>query len=220
MNEFPKSIFLFYIVGKIENQDFLEWLSYDQISTAPLELIPENCETDVDIYFYGFTTSKKISKEFMKLRNKDKIISFEKSATEYFTDEEEFKTFQRQFRTCEIVKVSLGTKVIKNKKIDCLNIDMYLTQFEKEFICTSFEGLDDRTYNAFEEIQNVNVIFGCLSSKIKNALCNIGFIDFIYYLKNSYGEESNDSIPIVEMDELSVLIDYFGELFEGGMSKI
>ena len=221
MNELPEFIYLFYITGPLENKDFYDWLYHDKISISPDGTICSEKLDDTDdeqeIFFYGYTTSKKIAKDFIRERNPKKIRGIKKSMNEYFSDPSEFEKFEREFRICKIIRKDLITRNYSNPK-DFSNIQLCVTEFESEFISTSFEGLDDRWHNAYLEIPNVDIIFGCLTKKLKNHLVNIGFIDFIKYIKILYSSTEGD-VPGAYMDEFQIFFDYFKELFIGGETE-
>lgn len=222
MNNLPEYIYLFYIVGVIENEEFYDWLYHDKISTSPdgeicTDIVGDDPEED--IFFYAYTTSKKIAKDFISERNPKKIRGIRKSIVEYFSDYSEFEKFERDFRICKLLRDTLTTRSYsKNKDNPVTEISLCITQFEKEFINTSFEGIDDRWYCAYMEIQKADIIFGCMTKKCKNNLLNIGFIDFIKNIKLIYSTTSED-VPGMYLDEFKIFFDYFKELFIGGENE-
>lgn len=212
-----KDIFLVYIVGEIENDEFKDWLDSDKESTSPLELLPDQY-SEMNIWFYGFTTSKKLIKKFMEIRNKDKMIVFRKSMKEYFPTEEEFEKFRRQFRTCEIIDATVTTRSFEEGKVKDITVPIVLTRFEYEFIEISFEGFDDAAYRAYEQLDEMQIIFKCLDKKQKRALYDAGIPAFVLYLKEIYGS-TEVATQIAALDELYALLDYFYDLFKGGIKK-
>lgn len=215
MNDLPKYIYLFYIVGGLKNADFYEWLCEDNISISPDEkILSDIINSDVEnIFFYAYTTSKKIANDFISERNPKKIQGIKKSIDLYFSDYSEFEKFERNFFNCKIVRDTFITRnYSKRKDNPVIEIPMCITKFEKNFIDISFEEMDDRYYNAFLEISNIDIIFGCLTNKIKNNLLNIGFIDFIKYIKLLYTTVTDD-LPSIYLDDFKIFLDYFEELF-------
>ena len=222
MSKLPKYIYLFYIVGEVDNKEFYDWLYHDKISISPDGEIAQDVisdDPDEDIFFYAYTTSKKLANEFTEERNPRKIRGIRKSVDEYFTDYSEFEKFEREFRICKLLRDTLTTRSYSKKKDSPVtDISLCITEFEKEFISTSFEGLDDRQYNAFTEMNHIDMIFGCLTNKAKRNLLNAGIIDFIKYIKILYTTTSED-IPGSYMDEFKIFFDYFKELFIGGEAE-
>lgn len=212
-----KDIFLVYIVGEIENSELKDWLDSDKESTSPLELLPDQY-AEMDIWFYGFTRSKKLIKRFMEIRNKNKMVVFRKSMKDYFSSEDEFEKFRSQFRTCEIIDTTVTTRSLEKGKANDIVIPIVLTRFEYEFIEISFEGFDDAAYEAYDQLDKMEIIFECLNEKTKRTLYDAGISKFVLYLKEIYGS-SVVADQIVALDELHVLLNYFYDLFEGGIKK-
>lgn len=223
MSKTPKYIYLFYIIGGVTNIDLLEWLNYDKLQSDSVTILKDTEEEDAEnegIYLYAFTTSKRMAKEFQRTRNSKKFIMIMKNFDECFGTEEEFEKFQRKYRHNVIKEEKLSTRNY-SPKINCGSVDISLcvTQFESEYINTSFEGLDDRYYVAFEQLSNTDIVFGCLTEKVKKNLQQIGFVRFIRFLQTLYGS-TNEEVDTACLDEVQILFNYFGELFiEGEQSE-
>lgn len=215
-----KKIYLVYIIGDISNDELKEWLDSDKETDTDFDILPENY-MDENIWFYGFTTSKKQIKNFMCIRNEKKFLVLERYCGYLFKDDTSFAKFKRRFRKCEMVNCQIFTRGNDDGKTTANTYDLTLTEFEQEFINISFEAFDDRSYELSEELSKIDLIFGCMTSKMKMYMKEVGFVDFIIYLKMLY--QDTDSVatefPTTAIDELVILINYFGELFKGGIKE-
>lgn len=217
----PEYIYLFYIVGGMENTELYDWLSQYKESSSENGKICIDIDSNIEenIFFYGYTTSKKLAKSFISERNQSKITCIRKSSYGSFSDYSEFEKFEKEFRICKILTHTMVTrKHSKNDGDHIASVTLTITEFEREFMDISFEGIDDRWYDAYNEIQKADIIFGCMTKKCKDHLSNIGFLSFIKYLKALYSTTHGD-VPVVYLDEFKIFFDYFKELFIGGESK-
>lgn len=214
MNKEPKYVYLFYVIGKFCSDELKEWLEYDKSFNEEGVISGSESPAGEDIYFYAFTTSKRMAKSFMGTRNMSRFHMEKRLYREWFETDQEYDEFRKRFHNCEMVEKMLFTRNYSDKiESPCVKVELCITQFEFEYLNNRYEEIDDEMYEAYEKLEIVNIIFDCLGEKMKDALADIGFISFVKYLEAVYNRTSETDVPEVNLDEVQLILDYFGELF-------
>lgn len=150
-----------------------------------------------DIYhLYAWCTEKSTKKLFKLYRNMDIFEMITDEMTE-----DEFNTFRKKYVDFSVGIRDLFAKFVNKFTLACTN-------FEMETIYGEYDGL----YNKFAEMADdrfFSLIFDSVKKEFRHALLNSGFPDFIEAkIMDCRGE------PLaMEMDELSVLLNYYGNTF-------
>ena len=150
-----------------------------------------------DIYYlYGWCTSKETRNSFKAYRD----MSIFKLITDEMT-EEEFNTFRSKYMDFNLTIYSMFTKFVDECKMVCTVQEMETLYQEYDTMYEKFSELPDADF--------FNRVFLSLDKDSKKALLNSGFRDFIEALI----ADSNGEPLAMEMDELSVLLNYYGNTF-------
>lgn len=208
--------YLVILIGPIENDDLRDYLDDEKSAygSSLINKIPTLSKDDV--WLYGFTINKKELKKFLKLRDKSKLVVLEYDYDSFFKNDEDYKAFCRRYGDCQIQLHDVDTKCIIDGRVNSTYYNMGLTRYEYNLICISYEAFDDRSYEAYEQLNMMDLIFGMLDKSLKEALCDVGFLNLTKHMKSVFDSEVDvDPFPLTSIDEMHVLIEFFGELFEG-----
>lgn len=209
-------IYLVILIGDIENDVLRDFLD-DEKSVYDPSLINKIPALSKDgVWLYGFTIDKKALKKFLKLRDNSKLVVLEYDYDSFFKSKECYEAFCRRYADCLIQIHNVNTKCIIDGKVNETHYNMGITRYEYNLICVSYEALDDKLYELYEQLNMMDLIFGMLNKSFKEALCNVGFISLTKSMKSTFDNEADvDPYSPTSMDEVHVLIKFFGELFEG-----
>lgn len=147
-------------------------------------------------YLYGWCTGKEVRNLFKTYRD----MSIFKLITDEMT-EEEFNTFRSKYMDFNLTIYSMFTKFVDECKMVCTVQEMETIYQEYDTMYEKFSELPDADF--------FNRVFLSLDKDSKKALLNSGFRDFIEALI----ADSNGEPLAMEMDELSVLLNYYGNTF-------
>lgn len=209
-------IYLVILIGDIKNDVLRDFLDDEKSVYDPSLINKIPALSKDDVWLYGFTIDKKVLKKFLKLRDNSKLVVLEYDYDSFFKSKECYEAFCRRYSDCLIQIHNVNTKCIIDGKVNETYYNMGITRYEYNLICVSYEALDDKLYELYEQLNMMDLIFGMLNKSFKEALCNVGFISLTKSMKSTFDNEADvDPYPPASMDEVHVLIKFFGELFEG-----
>ena len=210
-----KYLYLVYVLGPFQNS-FLE----DELKdTLGLDI-----KSSYDKYFYCWTTKKKLLKKFMKYRDKKRFI-IKKINISHISDDEwdAFKSSNFISRINEPTNVSTITSRIKGcPKTETGMVDFRFTlvNFEDSYILNTEEWFEQKILDDFSDSSLVilSILVMCAAEELRIAMYNSGIIGLMSYISllrtgdDLSGEDNGFFLP--EVDELAVLLNFYGELFK------
>lgn len=178
-------------------------------------------------YFYCWTTKKKILKNFLKYRNKNRFI-----IEKHDILNDKLSEFRSKNYETEIVEdpsildtVSSRIKGCGNPPNGIVQFKFTLTKFEQDTIYGTMEWFDDHIVEDFSDhsLAVMSILVKCANKELKKALYNSDILNTIMYidfLHNGVYEmvdpnEKCDDYPFTwMMDEVYLLLNFYGELFK------
>ena len=207
-------VYMIYVKGPFQNEDIGEELRFLN------DLDPND---DYDVYLYGFTEDKEKLKGFFKYHNKDRFIVKKRKMTQ-----KDFESFQGYHRSFMIKEYDVESPICMLKGLEPSTTDgvetfpMILSDMEITRISGVLEYYDDYITAKIPEsnLKVISIAVKCATNKFKVALYNSGVIGLIQYLNLLYyGEWFNIDNSFIMVNELYVLLEYAGELFDFGGNK-
>lgn len=208
-------VYMIYVKGPFQNEDDI---GEDLRSLNDVD--PDN---DYDVYLYGFTEDKEKLKGFFKYHKKDRFLVKKRKMTE-----KDFKSFQGCHRSFMIKEYDVESPVCMLKGSEGSSPDgveifpMVLSDMEITRISGVLEYYDDYITSKIpeENLKVVSIAVKCATNEFKAALYNSGVIGLIQYLNLLYYGDSFDmENSFIMVNELYVLLEYAGELFDFGGNK-
>ena len=210
-----KYLYLVYVVGPFQNASLEDELK----DTLDLDI-----ESSYDKYFYCWTTKKKLLKKFMKYRDKKRFI-IKKINIAHISDDEwdDFKSSNFISRINEPANVSTITSRIKGcpkTETGMVDFKFTLVNFEDSYILNTEEWFEQQILDDFSDSSLVilSILVKCASEELRVAMYNSGIIGLMSYISllrtgdDLSGEDNGFFLP--EVDELAVLLNFYGELFK------
>ena len=210
----PIKVYMIYVKGPFQADDLEEDLQLLN------DLDPND---DYDVYLYGFTEDKEKLKGFFKYHKKDRFIVKKQKMTQ-----KDFESFQGYHRSFMIKEYDVESPICMLKGLEPSTTDgvetfpMILSDMEITRISGVLEYYDDYITSKIPEsnLKVISIIVKCATNKFKVALYNSGVIGLIQYLNLLYyGEWFNIDNSFIMVNELYVLLEYAGELFDFGGNK-
>lgn len=225
VDDLPEKLYVFYLLrDQIKNSDLIEWLDFDS------DVVFKDNHDNDKVYFYGWTTSKKLAKKFMRFRDRMKIFMLVRDVEMYFDNLEEFGEFEKENRYGKILNTRLYTKNFAGiySEGPGIEIKIPLTCLEINYIDMLLEVENDHLYELSDDFDspcNIMNLLRMMNKDIENAFKCLGIyelIDFIIYTNTDDTTNLKRPVPI-SVDEVHGLFSYFGELFsihkKGGSKK-
>ena len=210
----PIKVYMIYVKGPFQADDLEEDLQLLN------DLDPND---DYDVYLYGFTEDKEKLKGFFKYHNKDRFIVKKRKMTQ-----KDFESFQGYHRSFMIKEYDVESPICMLKGLEPSTTDgvetfpMILSDMEITRISGVLEYYDDYITAKIPEsnLKVISIAVKCATNEFKVALYNSGVIGLIQYLNLLYyGEWFNIDNSFIMVNELYVLLEYAGELFDFGGNK-
>ena len=210
----PIKVYMIYVKGPFQADDLEEDLQLLN------DLDPND---DYDVYLYGFTEDKEKLKGFFKYHKKDRFIVKKRKMTQ-----KDFELFQGYHRSFMIKEYDVESPICMLKGLEPSTTDgvetfpMILSDMEITRISGVLEYYDDYITSKIPEsnLKVISIIVKCATNEFKVALYNSGVIGLIQYLNLLYyGEWFNIDNSFIMVNELYVLLEYAGELFDFGGNK-
>lgn len=207
-------VYMIYVKGPFQNEDIGEELRFLN------DLDPDN---DYDVYLYGFTEDKEKLKGFFKYHKKDRFLVKKRKMTQ-----KDFESFQGYHRSFMIKEYDVESPICMLKGLEPSTTDgvetfpMILSDMEITRISGVLEYYDDYITSKIPEsnLKVISIIVKCATNEFKVALYNSGVIGLIQYLNLLYYGDSFDmGNSFIMVNELYVLLEYAGELFDFGGNK-
>ena len=208
-------VYMIYVKGPFQNEDDI---GEDLRSLNDLD--PND---DYDVYLYGFTEDKEKLKGFFKYHKKDRFIVKKRKMTQ-----KDFESFQGYHRSFMIKEYDVESPICMLKGLEPSTTDgvetfsMILSDMEITRISGVLEYYDDYITSKIPEsnLKVISIIVKCATNEFKTALYNSGVIGLIQYLNLLYYGDSFDmDNSFIMVNELYVLLEYAGELFDFGGNK-
>lgn len=208
-------VYMIYVKGPFQNEDDI---GEDLRSLNDLD--PND---DYDVYLYGFTEDKEKLKGFFKYHKKDRFIVKKRKMTQ-----KDFESFQGYHRSFMIKEYDVESPICMLKGLEPSTTDgvetfpMILSDMEITRISGVLEYYDDYITSKIPEsnLKVISIIVKCATNEFKVALYNSGVIGLIQYLNLLYYGDSFDmDNSFIMVNELYVLLEYAGELFDFGGNK-
>lgn len=208
-------VYMIYVKGPFQNEDDI---GEDLRSLNDLD--PND---DYDVYLYGFTEDKEKLKGFFKYHKKDRFIVKKRKMTQ-----KDFESFQGYHRSFMIKEYDVESAICMLKGLEPSTTDgvetfpMILSDMEITRISGVLEYYDDYITSKIPEsnLKVISIIVKCATNEFKVALYNSGVIGLIQYLNLLYYGDSFDmENSFIMVNELYVLLEYAGELFDFGGNK-
>ena len=210
----PIKVYMIYVKGPFQADDLEEDLQLLN------DLDPND---DYDVYLYGFTEDKEKLKGFFKYHKKDRFIVKKQKMTQ-----KDFESFQGYHRSFMIKEYDVESPICMLKGLEPSTTDgvetfpMILSDMEITRISGVLEYYDDYITSKIPEsnLKVISIIVKCATNEFKVALYNSGVIGLIQYLNLLYYGDSFDmDNSFIMVNELYVLLEYAGELFDFGGNK-
>lgn len=210
----PIKVYMIYVKGPFQADDLEEDLQLLN------DLDPND---DYDVYLYGFTEDKEKLKGFFKYHNKDRFIVKKRKMTQ-----KDFESFQGYHRSFMIKEYDVESPICMLKGLEPSTTDgvetfpMILSDMEITRISGVLEYYDDYITAKIPEsnLKVISIAVKCATNEFKAALYNSGVIGLIQYLNLLYYGDSFDmENSFIMVNELYVLLEYAGELFDFGGNK-
>lgn len=210
----PIKVYMIYVKGPFQNDDLEEDLQLLN------DLDPND---DYDVYMYGFTEDKEKLKGFFKYHKKDRFIVKKRKMTQ-----QDFDSFQGYHRSFMIKEYDVESPICMLKGIGPSTTDgvetfpMILNDMEITRVSGVPEYYDDYITAKIPEsnLKVISIAVKCATNEFKAALYNSGIIGLIQYLNLLYYGDSFDmENSFIMVNELYVLLEYAGELFDFGGNK-
>lgn len=207
-------VYMIYVKGPFQADDLEEDLHLLN------DLDPND---DYDVYLYGFTEDKEKLKGFFKYHNKDRFIVKKRKMTQ-----KDFESFQGYHRSFMIKEYDVESPICMLKGLEPSTTDgvetfpMILSDMEITRISGVLEYYDDYITSKIPEsnLKVISIAVKCATNEFKAALYNSGVIGLIQYLNLLYYGDSFDmDNSFIMVNELYVLLEYAGELFDFGGNK-
>lgn len=199
----------------MKNEDLEEWLEYD--SKVAFE-----SKDGKKAYFYAYTFSKKLANRFMQFRNLKRFYVIKRRVEDYFENEEEIRVFEREnvmqlIEDCELYTKNFSPNLLTDRP--GITIPIPITHLENQFIEIAFEGLDDRLYELEPNLEFEDTLFSCMRGDVRDSLIYLGVTRMIRFAAMNSDAERDEYIVEDDridcsIDELKVVLKYFGELFD------
>lgn len=208
-------VYMIYVKGPFQNKDDLgeDLRSFNDVDP----------NDDYDVYLYGYTEDKEKLKGFFKYHKKGRFLVKKRKMTK--KDFESFQGFHRSFMIKEY-NVESPTCMLKGCEGLSPNgvetFPMILSDMEITRISGVLEYYDDYITSKIpeENLKVVSIAVKCATNEFKVALYNSGIIGLIQYLNLLYYGDSFDmENSFIMVNELYVLLEYAGELFDFGGNK-
>ena len=210
----PIKVYMIYVKGPFQADDLEEDLQLLN------DLDPND---DYDVYLYGFTEDKEKLKGFFKYHNNDRFIVKKRKMTQ-----KDFESFQGYHRSFMIKEYDVESPICMLKGLEPSTTDgvetfpMILSDMEITRISGVLEYYDDYITAKIPEsnLKVISIAVKCATNEFKAALYNSGVIGLIQYLNLLYYGDSFDmDNSFIMVNELYVLLEYAGELFDFGGNK-
>ena len=210
----PIKVYMIYVKGPFQADDLEEDLQLLN------DLDPND---DYDVYLYGFTEDKEKLKGFFKYHKKDRFIVKKQKMTQ-----KDFESFQGYHRSFMIKEYDVESPICMLKGLEPSTTDgvetfpMILSDMEITRISGVLEYYDDYITSKIPEsnLKVISIIVKCATNEFMVALYNSGVIGLIQYLNLLYYGDSFDmDNSFIMVNELYVLLEYAGELFDFGGNK-
>lgn len=208
-------VYMIYVKGPFQNEDDL---GEDLRSLNDVD--PNN---DYDVYLYGYTEDKEKLKGFFKYHKKGRFLVKKRKMTK-----KDFESFQGCHRSFMIKEYNVESPTCMLKGCEGLSpngvetFPMILSDMEITRISGLLEYYDDYITSEIpeENLKVVSIAVKCATNEFKAALYNSGIIGLIQYLNLLYYGDSFDmENSFIMVNELYVLLEYAGELFDFGGNK-
>ena len=182
-------VYQFYInseyMGDAYYSDFLKEFSRRQIIHGD------------EYYLYGWCTTKSLRNLFKKSRSMDIFKSIVDEM-----NESEFSVFHSKFLDCSISKHDLLTKFRDR-------FPLAVTNFEMETVYSEYDTMYDDYIQGIRDISIYDIIYSIMNKELRKSLVLSGFREFMDILIcDMHGEPLT-----VELDELNVILEYYGNTF-------
>lgn len=212
MEENNIKVYLVYIVGPFEDESFHE-------DVASSNECNETYDYDDPTFFlYGYTTDKRLLKEFLKYRKTSRfyIKTVEMTKTQFDT----FEGYHRD-HTIHETYIEAPISFIKYPPNDvkdgvCL-IDIPLTAMEDTEVSTSCEWFDEILMSKLPEemLKTISIFFKCTTDEVKAAMYRSGVYGIIQYMTFLYkGTTFAEDTMQPMLNEPLILLEYSGETFD------
>ena len=210
--EKPNKIYIAYVKPPFKN----DILYHDIIDRLELEE-----KTYYPKYFYGWTPDKKLMKEFMKYRDPDRFI-IKKKDISYIPDDIFEKLKPKLYETEiqkpeEIDTISCRVKNSGNPENGIVSFKFSLVRFERDTIYNTMEWFDDHIAEDFtdESLAVLSIVVKCATPELKKAMYNSGLLSVLLYVDMIHmGNMDGFDEFIPMLDEVYILLDFYGELFK------
>lgn len=195
--------YMFYLHGKFKDPYLEEWLC----DHAELYTEDHGKETFV---LYGFTENKDTAITFMGQRNMKRFALVPRDLECLSREEiDEYQEFKKSYSAAELIVDSMATRYERKLRDGTYlttyqPINMAINKFENDYVTDFSDSFSDYA-SEFLLDDVTDAIIDSLSDKMVSHLRQIGLFEVINFLEDFSG--------VVCLDEVFILLDTFGELF-------
>lgn len=216
-----KYIYLVYVFGPFKNKDLEDDLK-DGINFFNDNGDGLSEHDSADQYFYCWTTSKKTLKKFMEYRNEKRFLVIIKDIS-YMNDEEwdSFKSINFITEIKGMTKMSTVASKIKGSQptaTGLIDFELPVTNFEDCYVNNTMDWFDDKVISKFSDssVVIISILIKCAKKDLLIALYNsgiVGLLSYISLLRTGDDLSGDYGTFLPEIDEISVFLERYGELF-------
>lgn len=204
-------LYIIYVRGPFVNDDL-----YLSLCDYQPEELQENENDSNAVMIYGYTIEKKVLKKFKKTRKMDRFFIVEKDISMWTAND--LHEFQKKYIPFDLMIIPLSTasyKVGERTESGISEVFLPITTFERTFIDSQIEYYDEWIIASFTEtdVKMMSLIIKMAKPKFLKLLIESGLVQMLGYVEFLVMGDTDIEFN-VGLDEVYVLLDYFGELFE------